>query len=313
MNCLVSDRSLLLIFALGLASSCSPVLATQNASITWNPSPDPTTVGYYIYYGQSGQTATKVPAGQALRGDLSGLMDNTRYSFYVTAVNGAGEESGPSDVVTYTTAPAPGEVPNTPPLLDPIPDRTVNPGQVLIYQLSAVDFNADTLTYSLLSGPTGAHVDPQTGIFTWRVPKATTATEMEISVQVSDSGSPDLTDTKQFGLRVIPRTPMSGTPNVSATSNVGPSTETDSLIQPASLTRTVTWVGEPLASQPVRFELSVPSSAGPQYLEVSEDLATWTRLGLVTGPDEIVDATSVASHTRFYRVAPAADNQSAGL
>ena len=142
MNCPVTDRPFLLALALAVASGSSLAFADQQVSLTWDPSPDPTTVGYYIYYGEAGGVMTKVPAGEAMRGNLSGLLDDKRYQLYVTAVNGAGEESAPSEVISYRTAPAPGQVPNTPPLLDPIPDQTVNPGQVLMSQLSAIDFNA---------------------------------------------------------------------------------------------------------------------------------------------------------------------------
>ena len=65
---------------------------------------------------------------------------------------------------------------------------------------------------------------------------------------------------------------------------------------------------QPSAAQPLRFALTVRTDSGPQYLEVSEDLVNWTRLGLVNGPEEIVDGTSALNSTRFYRVLPGSDD-----
>ena len=52
------------------------------------------------------------------------------------------------------------------PLLAPLVDQTVNAGTPVTFTASAVD-PGDTLLFSLINGPTGAAIDPLTGVFTW--------------------------------------------------------------------------------------------------------------------------------------------------
>src|SRR5256885_12531959 len=59
---------------------------------------------------------------------------------------------------------------NTPPVLAPIADRTVNEGDRLTFSISArdEDLPPQSLTYSLdVGSPAGAVVNPTNGVFTW--------------------------------------------------------------------------------------------------------------------------------------------------
>ena len=50
-----------------------PAFATQNVTLAWNPSTDPTVVGYNIYYGgASGNYTNTLSAGNATNMTVSG-------------------------------------------------------------------------------------------------------------------------------------------------------------------------------------------------------------------------------------------------
>ena len=68
----VSNSLLLSGIALLLSS---PALATQNVTLAWNASTDPTVVGYNIYYGGASATYTNtLSAGNATNLTVSGLV-----------------------------------------------------------------------------------------------------------------------------------------------------------------------------------------------------------------------------------------------
>ncbi|HLH54538.1 MAG TPA: immunoglobulin domain-containing protein [Verrucomicrobiae bacterium] len=71
--------------------------------LEWNPSPDPTVVGYYAYYGSSSGTYTnRTDAGPATNAPVTGLLSGATYFFAVTAYDSSGLESLPSAEVSYT-------------------------------------------------------------------------------------------------------------------------------------------------------------------------------------------------------------------
>ena len=158
--------------------------------------------------------------------------------------------------------------------LEPIADRTVNPGQTLRFTNAASGGEGGwTLTYSLLAGPAGATVDPTTGIFHWRAPVSSAGSSNHVQIRVADNSSPSLTDTQSFTLRVNP-------------------------LVPAQLT--------PLACQNGVLTLSVAGTPGPDYiLQASDDLARWVNLS--TNTPALLPFTLTATNAptvpfRFYRV-----------
>jgi hypothetical protein len=93
-------------------------------------------------------------------------------------------------------------VPNTPPVLTPIPNRALVLGQTLFFTASATDNDQppQTLTYTLGAGaPLGASVNPSTGQFTWTPASASTNA---ISVIVADNGNPSMSATQTFTVTV---------------------------------------------------------------------------------------------------------------
>ncbi|MEM6469374.1 MAG: choice-of-anchor C family protein [Planctomycetota bacterium] len=89
---------------------------------------------------------------------------------------------------------------NLPPTLRPISDQSVMAGMQV--QLTATaddpDLPANDLTFSLIDPPTGAAINSSTGEFTWSPTEQQLATPATITVQVSDNGTPALTDRTTF-------------------------------------------------------------------------------------------------------------------
>jgi len=97
---------------------------------------------------------------------------------------------------------------NDAPVLDPIGDRVVALGQELSLTATAtdVDLPLNTLTFSLAPGaPEGAVIDPETGQFTW-TPSSEQLGDIELTIQVTDDGSPGLTTTETITISVQDQT-----------------------------------------------------------------------------------------------------------
>jgi predicted phosphodiesterase len=104
---------------------------------------------------------------------------------------------------------------NPPPLvtypqLAVVPNQQVQPGGLLSFTDLATDPYSppDVLTFTLLSGPPGAAIDPQTGVFSWSPPSAAPLETFSITLKVADNGTPELSATQQFLVTVLgPRRP----------------------------------------------------------------------------------------------------------
>lgn len=67
---------------------------------------------------------------------------------------------------------------------------------------SDADLPSQTLSYSLLSGPTGAAINAASGNFTWRPTVAQANSTNAVTVVVTDSGTPNLSATNHFTVMV---------------------------------------------------------------------------------------------------------------
>ncbi|HYW79611.1 MAG TPA: putative Ig domain-containing protein, partial [Thermoguttaceae bacterium] len=97
-----------------------------------------------------------------------------------------------------------GEV-NLPPVLDPIEDQTVVEGQTLLVVVHATDADlpGDSLSFSLESGaPSGAAIGATSGEFTWTPTEADGPGLYQVTVRVTDDGTPALSDTQAFTITV---------------------------------------------------------------------------------------------------------------
>jgi carbonic anhydrase/acetyltransferase-like protein (isoleucine patch superfamily) len=156
-----------------------------------------------------------------------------------------------------------------------IPSYTLNAGAILSVTNSATDPNQPPLplTFSLLSAPAGATIDPVSGQFTWRPTVAQANTTNLITVQVVNQAAVPLTATQSFAVTVNPVT----TPQISQLQ---------------------------LANGRIGFRLS--GSLGPDYqIQISTNLAAWTTLvstNPATLPCDWVDSSQPTNPVQFYRV-----------
>jgi len=99
-----------------------------------------------------------------------------------------------------------GPQPNGPPVLAPIGNRSVVGGNTLSFIVSATDTNQppQTLTFTLDPGaPLGAGINPSTGVFTWTPTPEQTPSTNTVTVRVTDSGTPPMSDSGTITIDVI--------------------------------------------------------------------------------------------------------------
>ena len=132
----------------------------------------------------------------------SASTDNAgSYSVIVTTSSGS-----------VTSAPATLTInPNTAPVFTaPAPGANFafNVGANIAISCTATDSDqpAQTLTFSLLAGPTNAAVNSSNGNFTWRPTVAQADSTNGVTVVVTDNGSPNLSATNSFTIAVNPLT-----------------------------------------------------------------------------------------------------------
>lgn len=86
------------------------VLAVS-VTLAWDPSPDPTVVGYNVFYGVASHTYTNmIDAGNATTVTNSGLVESRTHNFSAPASNLLGTESVFSDELSYTVPVAPAKL-----------------------------------------------------------------------------------------------------------------------------------------------------------------------------------------------------------
>lgn len=92
---------------------------------------------------------------------------------------------------------------NEPPGLDPIGNFNTTTGNAVTFTATAADpdIPTNTLTFSLSGEPLGAHIDPNTGEFSWIAGAPGVYT---FDVIVTDDGDPSLSDSEQISITVAP-------------------------------------------------------------------------------------------------------------
>lgn len=86
---------------------------------------------------------------------------------------------------------------NHAPTIDSLYDQAIVAGQTLTFGGSATDPDGDSLTYSLDGAPDGASIDAS-GQGTWTSSETLTPGNYGITIRVTDSGEPALSDEKSF-------------------------------------------------------------------------------------------------------------------
>jgi Putative Ig domain/PKD domain/RTX calcium-binding nonapeptide repeat (4 copies) len=129
---------------------------------------------------------------------------------------------------------------NRPPVLDPIPDQSVDEGSTLIVPVHANDPDAgQTLTYALDGNvPAGASIDPATGVLTFT--PADGPASYTFTVYVTDNGQPPLTNTTMFTVTVNNVDPSVNLPGPTALNEGGTFAGSGSFTDPGADTWTAT-------------------------------------------------------------------------
>src|SRR5438477_18659 len=93
---------------------------------------------------------------------------------------------------------------NSAPVLTVPMDQTVTELSTLTVTNTAIDADlpANTLTFTLLSAPTGVNLNPSTGVLTWIPTEAQGPSTSLITVRVTDNGAPPLSATNSFSVIV---------------------------------------------------------------------------------------------------------------
>jgi hypothetical protein len=165
--------------------------------------------------------------------------------------------------------------PITPPVLAPISNQTVNVGQTVAFTASATDTNqpARTLTFSIVTGPTNATINTNSGAFSWRPQVTDAGTTNPITLEVADNGSPSLNAQQSFTVTVNPL----AAPSLSSVGLNGG-----------------------------KVTLQIGGQAGPDYeVQVSTNLTNWIALFITNSPPvpfTWTDTNSATMPEQFYRV-----------
>ena len=166
--------------------------------------------------------------------------------------------------------------PNTPPMLAPIANQTVNVGQTVAFTASATDTDQppQTLTFALLAGATNATLSSHNSgaNFSFR-PLVTQANSTNnFTLKVSDNGTPPLSATQRFSVVVNPLS-APGISNISIACG--------------------------------QFGFKINGQSGPDYaIETSTNLTQWSNVFITNSPAlpfNWTDTNSTAPQ-RFYRV-----------
>jgi len=88
---------------------------------------------------------------------------------------------------------------NQSPIITSIPITTATVDLLYTYDVDATDPDGDTLTYSLTTSPTGMTIPSTTGLINWT---PTSTGYYDVTVEVSDNGSPVLSTTQSFTIHV---------------------------------------------------------------------------------------------------------------
>ncbi|MCX6927017.1 MAG: Ig-like domain-containing protein, partial [Verrucomicrobia bacterium] len=148
---------------------------------------------------------TNTPAEKALYGPFDDYHESGGDIEYTPAGDGtavvaiASFQADPVDYLFRVVAA------NQPPVLDSIPNQTVDEGTTVTLTAHAVDVDGDNdrLTYSLDPGAVAsASINPVTGAFSWTTTEADGPGVYFFTVRVVDDGIPSFSDTNSFTITV---------------------------------------------------------------------------------------------------------------
>ena len=149
--------------------------------------------GFDIWVSDNGGAFTRWLERTTLTSAFYPGVAGHTYAFYSTAIDLAGNvEPVPGAPDAQTTV----NLINTPPNLSLGADQVVDEGQTVQIASSATDTNAgQTVTFSLLSAPASAVIQPATGLITWPTGETDGPGTNTFVVRAADNGLPQLSAT----------------------------------------------------------------------------------------------------------------------
>jgi hypothetical protein len=193
---------------------CSETRAAQSVSLGWDPSPDPTVVGYAVHYGtHSGIYTSRVDAGTNTTIVIPRLLTGLPHYFVATAYDGMGNESIPSGEVMLT-APLTSAV--HPPTLDKLGslkiDENAGPQTVKLSGITAgtnnqgmnLSVRAISINPALIPAPSIGYTSPgATGVLTF-TPATNVYGSATISVIVDNGRAVSNTIRRNISVTICP-------------------------------------------------------------------------------------------------------------
>ena len=154
--------------------------------LTWNSNPESAVTGYRIYYSDNISATTfeySLSVGNITNAELSGLANGRSYRVAVTAYDGIGRESLPSEhqIVSLVSVTS-----NNIPAITSTPVLMAKEYHPYSYDVDAQDADNDNLTYQLASAPAGMTINSQTGLIQW-TPSQISAGNNYVEIVVEDS------------------------------------------------------------------------------------------------------------------------------
>ncbi len=193
---------------------------------------------------------------------------------------------------------------NSSPTLAPVGNQNVDEGATLSFTATAtdVDLPAQTLTFSLAGAPAGATINAVTGAFSWTPGEADGPGSYTISVVVTDSGNPALTDSETITVTV---NEVNVTPVLGAIGN-------QSVNEGATLSFTATASDADLPANTLVFSLvGAPSGA---TIDAATGVFSWTTneshgpgsytFDVVVSDGSLTDSETVTVTVNEVNVAP---------
>ncbi|SPE54317.1 hypothetical protein SBV1_1800001 [Verrucomicrobia bacterium] len=178
-----------------------PLISSNTFLVSWMGTDDPGGSGvanYSIFFSDNrGPYQTLLANTATNSAQFAGQFGHT-YAFYSTAQDNAGNVEAPHTTPDTTTTVS------SLPVVTPVADQLATAGGQVVVTNSATDANvpAPTLTYSLdPSAPAGASVDTN-GVFRWTPTCAQGSTTNLITIWVTASGSPPLSNSVSFFVTV---------------------------------------------------------------------------------------------------------------
>jgi hypothetical protein len=151
---------------------------------------------------------TQIPEGWTLLGRNDAPVDNVGYMACYRFVTEPGQQSVTFNWSDGSTFVAEAAIVilrslNTPPILPSIPDQIVDELSLFSLKIEATDAGVPSqkLSYSLLNGPSGATID-DAGLLNWTPSEAQGPSTNEVTIVITDDGSPSLSATNSFRIIV---------------------------------------------------------------------------------------------------------------